>query len=79
MLGSFDGGALPTPPVVDDGAWPVDVEGVEAGFVEPPVAAGEAKPVGPKRSPAGKPPLNKYKNYFFLSKYFINKFTLEKD
>ena len=42
-------------PVADDGVCPVD--GCDAGLVVLPGATGEAKPVAPNRSAAGKPPL----------------------
>lgn len=46
MLGSDEGGTAVLP-----------VAGVGAGLGGTPVAVGGVKPVGPKRRPAGKPPL----------------------
>ena len=55
MLGSAGDGVGRVAPVADDGVCPVD--GCDAGMVVLPGATGEAKPVAPNRSAAGKPPL----------------------
>lgn len=75
MLESIEDDAL-SAALVGDLFWPVavgvDVGAVELGFVA--LADGEAKPVGPKRRLAGKPPLKKIENNrLVFSLKFFNK------